>query len=491
MSINLRQAVLCLIAGSMFATSAQAGHFGSIAHLGGSGMRGAMNSFARVQRAAPSGLQQFQAQSFGNGLQLSKQSLGQRFSPQNIAHFQSGPSGRKMQNAMGQGQGNLSKIFAANQSQNGSHSLMNKLTNNASVTQQANAIKHQSFMDKLTNKTGATQQAGATGSQHQSFMDKLSNKFHLQQRSTAATNATSKTGATTTQTPANALGKKAETFGLDSSPLDTSSITNFQNQINAQIGQMQAQAQAQAQGPAGGTPAPTGGNTGTPTTGGAGNVGGAGAGGMGGATGGTPTGNTGGGMGTTAPTTGGGMGTTTPTTGGGFGNFGGGFGLIPSVIGAIASNGYYGGGYGGGYSAPVYSAPQYVEEAAPEYAETPAPQYVATPAPQATVAPASQVEQTASTSSPVIEVVEPLQGAQSQVLVRGSGFGNEPGTLYLNVNGVKISLEATTWTPGVIIAKVPTLNIASDATVRFTATRTDGASSQPYDPAGATAVASN
>jgi hypothetical protein len=39
MLINLRKAVLSLVAGSMFATSAQAGHFGGLPHISGSGGR--------------------------------------------------------------------------------------------------------------------------------------------------------------------------------------------------------------------------------------------------------------------------------------------------------------------------------------------------------------------------------------------------------------------------------------------------------------------
>jgi hypothetical protein len=64
------------------------------------------------------------------------------------------------------------------------------------------------------------------------------------------------------------------------------------------------------------------------------------------------------------------------------------------------------------------------------------------------------------------------------------------GSLALEVNGVQLVLEASAWTPNAIIAKVPTLNVANDAAIHFTAVRTDGASSQPFDPSAPAVVAS-
>ncbi len=530
MLINLRKAVLSLVAGSMFATSAQAGHFGGLPHIGGSG-----GGFS----AAAKGVGNFKKQASNNFGSLQK--MGQRSS-----------GGGVLNNAFkGQGQANLAQGFGqnanmANSMKNLQSTSHNSLQNN-SLSSKLNSGNpsqggSQSLFGKLNQKGGATTATNAagnaTGSSHQSFMDKLNHKNGSQTQANAAksgntttpamtNNATATgtngtTGTNATQTATNGTHKNTHDFGISTGV--TNAATNVQNQVNAAV--QQAQGQAQAGAAATGTANPTGGNIGA-----VGNAGGnagtggvaAGNGGVAAGTGGMTNAGTGGmaaGNGGMAAGNGGmtnagtgamnpgnvGMNATNGGTGGmagmggnGMGNgMGGGFsnggnanfnsfsggGFLPTVVGALASGGGFGGGYGGGYSAPAYV------ESAPQYVEAPAPQYVQTAAVQSAPAMINPVSTTAATiGSPVIASVEPLQGAESQVLVRGSGFGTG-GKLALDVNGVQLVLDAAAWTPNVIIANVPTLNVANDAAVHFTAVRIDGESSQPFDPSSPTVVAS-
>jgi hypothetical protein len=507
MLINLRNAVLCLVAGSMFAATAKAGHFGSMAKLGGGG-----GGFA----SAAKGMSKFQKPQGGAG---AFQGLSQR------------SNGKGMLNSFNQGkqsQGNLSKAFGNNNnnvltnaknstSQFGNQGLFQNASANKMTSGSASQGGSQSLFNKLNQNNGAATSANgmgngmnnatanATGSSHQSFMDKLNQQQGKkgQATSTTAQNGTgttatgmnSTTGASGTQT-----AKNTRDLNIDTTQAQAT-MNQMQSQINAGI-QQQAQAQAgNAAGAAGAatgtaTPIGTGMGAGTATgaamgagmpTGtamGTAATGAATATGMGGGNGGGFGGGNGGGFG-------GGN--------GGFNNFNSGGGILPTVIGALASSGGgFGGGFGGGsgggyydagYAAPAYSAPQYVEPA-PQYTQAPAPQYVQAPAPQTAPAQFTPVSNVAAVGSPLIYSVQPLQGADGQVLVHGAGFGSDTGHLVLDVNGVQIVLDATTWMPNAIIAKVPTLNIAGDASVHFTALRSDGASSQSFDPSAPTVVAS-
>ena len=179
--------------------------------------------------------------------------------------------------------------------------------------------------------------------------------------------------------------------------------------------------------------------------------------------------------------------------------------MVGAIIQARAANnaGYYDNGYSAPvYQAPVYEAPVYaapapvqyvpapvqapVQYAAPaqQYAapvqyqapvQAPAPQY----APQAAAAPAP------ATAGLVIYAVEALQGAQGQLLVRGEGFGTQNGQLVLDINGVRMGMEVVSWIPNAVVVKFPNLQVPQGATVTFTAVRTDGAASQPFNPATA------
>jgi hypothetical protein len=97
----------------------------------------------------------------------------------------------------------------------------------------------------------------------------------------------------------------------------------------------------------------------------------------------------------------------------------------------------------------------------------------------AQTAPRSLKAVTAAEGGPVIHGVEPHAGGRNERLVRGDNFGTQAGQVTMEVNGVQIRLEATTWAPNAIIVKMPELHMASDAATYFTVLRTDGVANPP------------
>jgi hypothetical protein len=90
----------------------------------------------------------------------------------------------------------------------------------------------------------------------------------------------------------------------------------------------------------------------------------------------------------------------------------------------------------------------------------------------------------------VIYAVEPLDGQPGSLLVRGDGFGVQAGQVMLDINGVRMGLQVTSWIPNALVVKMPGLQVAPGAVTTFTVLRTDGAASQPFNPASTAVVAS-
>jgi hypothetical protein len=90
----------------------------------------------------------------------------------------------------------------------------------------------------------------------------------------------------------------------------------------------------------------------------------------------------------------------------------------------------------------------------------------------------------------VIYAVEPLDGQPGSLLIRGDGFGTQAGQVVLDINGVRMGLQVTSWIPNALVVKMPGLQVAQGAVSNFTVMRADGASSQPFNPASTAVVAS-
>jgi hypothetical protein len=90
----------------------------------------------------------------------------------------------------------------------------------------------------------------------------------------------------------------------------------------------------------------------------------------------------------------------------------------------------------------------------------------------------------------VIYAVEPLEGQPGHLLVRGDGFGTQAGQVMLDINGVRMGLQVTSWIPNALVVKMPGLQAAPGAAVSFSVQRADGATSQPFNPASTAVVAS-
>jgi len=185
--------------------------------------------------------------------------------------------------------------------------------------------------------------------------------------------------------------------------------------------------------------------------------------------------------------------TPAPTPQGGMGGNRGSW--LPAVVGAIGAVAEA--RANAAYSQPVYSQPMYqapvYEAPVPQYTQAPvqAPQYAPAPqynaqAPQYAPAPVAAP----ATTGLVIYAVESLEGQSGQLLVRGNGFGTQAGQLVMEVNGVRMALTSTTWTPNAIVVNMPAIQVAPGSTASFTAIRVDGAASQPFTPGTAATVAS-
>jgi hypothetical protein len=165
---------------------------------------------------------------------------------------------------------------------------------------------------------------------------------------------------------------------------------------------------------------------------------------------------------------------------------------IPAAIGAVVQA-----GVSARNSAPVYQQPVYQQPVYQAPAQYAAPAQYTAPV-QAPVQAAPQLVSLQSlvtspaagpTGGLVISAIESLAPAPGQLLVRGAGFGTQPGRMVLDINGVRLSLEVVNWTANAVVVRLPSLQAAANATVAFTAVRVDGATSQPFNPTSGAAAA--